>query len=308
MSSEQFQIEPTESQQEGAVQSTRKIRSLLLYYLKAVVATLLVAFFLKTCVIEAYRIPSGSMESTLLVGDFLIVNKIAYSLYTPRYIPLTNLSILSVPLASLKTVRRGDVLIFELPQKHYSESMNDHPNYIKRCIGLPGDTILIRDTQVFVNGMEISNPPHARLESEMSRLHSSRDLPLYPPGSGFRRNFYGPLVVPKKGDVIQIDVMNIRKWKHLLEQEGHEVSVQNSNVLLDGERIDSYTIQKNYYFVLGDNRPNSLDSRYWGFVPEENIIGEALFVYWSWNLDVPQENFFDRWRTIRWDRIGTVIR
>ncbi len=248
------------------------------------------------------------MENTLLVGDFLIVNKIAYQVRTPHHIPLTKLSIPSISLFKMKSVKRGDVIVFEFPFSREDEFSEETPSYIKRCIGLPGDTVVIRNDQVFVNSQEMVSPPEARIESEFSRFHSNRHPPLYPPGSGYKINMYGPLVIPKKGDVITFGIDNINQWKDLLTLEGYDVTVKNAEVFLDGERSDSCVIKKNYFFVLGDNRVNSLDSRYWGFVPQDKILGEALFVYWSLFTDVQTESFVERAKRVRWERIGTLIK
>jgi len=275
---------------------------------RVLLTTLLVALVLKTFVIEAYRIPSGSMENTLLVGDFLFVNKLAYGIRTPHVIPLTSMELPAVTFLFFGNVQRGDVIVFDIPLPHNPSDETPSPSYIKRCIGLPGDTIVMRNSQVFVNGRELLNPPHARLEKEHSRSHSFRPLPMYPPGSGFRAGYYGPIVVPKKGDVIPIDIHSIAQWQGMIENEGHEVSTGEWGVSIDGVPAKSYEISGNCYFVLGDNRPNSLDSRFWGFVPEKNIIGEALLVYWSWNVDMESSSVLDKLSTIRWARIGSLIR
>lgn len=283
-------------------------RSSSLALIRLLLLTLLVALVLKTFVIEAYRIPSSSMENTLLVGDFLFVNKLAYGIKTPRMLPLTSIALPSISLISYGAVERGDVIVFDMPFIHDSVDQWRSPSYIKRCIGLPGDTVVLRNSQVFVNGRELLNPPHARLEQGHSRMHSFRPLPMYPPGSGFRPGYYGPVVVPKKGDIIPIDLHSIGRWKTLIENEGHSVVTSEEEVLIDGTPAQSYTISRDYYFVLGDNRPNSLDSRFWGFVPEENIIGEALLVYWSWNVDERPLNLMERFSAIRWTRVGSFIR
>ncbi|MBM4168906.1 MAG: signal peptidase I [Ignavibacteria bacterium] len=275
--------------------------------IRVLLVTLLVALLLKTFVIEAYRIPSGSMENTLLVGDFLFVNKLAYGIKTPRVIPLTSIMMPSRTILSYRNVERGDVIVFDIPSFPTTDDQSISPSYIKRCIGLPGDTVALRNSQVFVNGRELVNPPHARLEREQSRPHSFRPLPMYPPGSGFRPGYYGPVVVPKRGDVIAIDIHSIAQWKSLIEHEGHAVTVTDYGVSIDNQPAQSYTIARSYFFVLGDNRPNSLDSRFWGFVPEDNIIGEALLVYWSWNVDERASNLLEKLSTIRWARVGSFI-
>ncbi|MEX0602395.1 MAG: signal peptidase I [Bacteroidota bacterium] len=279
-----------------------------LEYARTVLVTLAVALFLKTFVLEAFRIPSGSMENTLRVGDFLLVNKFAYNLRTPRYVPLTNLAIPSVSLPLLKSVRRGDVVVFEFPASTDPSAGPGPVHYIKRCVGLPGDTVLIRGNRVYINGRELTQPSHARPAS--SRLSSwHRSTRLFPKGAGFTHEFYGPLVVPGRGDVIDLNVTNFDQWNEFIRWEGQEVWIDDRGMIfIDGEPVFSYRVRRDYYFMLGDNRENSLDSRYWGFVPAENIVGEALIVYWSWDSDIPLTSIAGKVGSIRWNRLGTLIR
>jgi signal peptidase I len=276
-------------------------------YLKTVLVTLLVALFLKSFVVEAFRIPSGSMEETLQVGDFLLVNKLAYGIRTPRFIPLTSFTIPTLYMPLFKHVQRGDVLVFEFPGSSDTGELDRPVNYIKRCIGLPGDVVEIQDGQVFVNGVSLGAPPTARVNDGSGISH--RRSPLFPWGAGFTEDHYGPLRVPKKGDRVELTADNLSFWRSLILREGHALAVDSQGVVLvDGKPTTSYFVQSNYYFVMGDNRRNSLDSRYWGFVPEENLIGEALLVYWSWDPDVAASNLWEKLKSIRWNRIGTLIR
>ena len=282
-------------------------RARVISYIKTLLFTLLIAFTLKTFIVEAYRILSGSMENTLLVGDFLFVNKFVYGLRTPRHLPLTNLAIPSISLPGLRSVRRGDVIVFEFPGDHEQMQDPESTNYIKRCIGLPGDTVRIVSGRVLVNDGELALPVSAKVTHR--GFHAGSENGLFPAGAGFTEDEYGPLVVPKKGDVVDLTSVNIDRWKKLIDHEGHEVyRTVARKVMVDGIESSSYRIQRDYYFVLGDNRENSLDSRFWGFVPEENVVGEALIVYWSWDPGLPVASFSDKLRSIRWERIGNLIR
>lgn len=261
---------------------------------KTLFVTILVALFLKTFVIEAFRIPSGSMENTLLVGDFLLVNKIAYGLRTPRYFPMTAQAIPSIAVPVFGSVRRGDVVVFEYPGRRSEVDGAKPMYYIKRCVGLPGDTLAIRSGQVTVNGREVMLPRRAKS--------------LY--GNAFSNGGdYGPTIVPRKGEKILLTSENLGAYKDLVERERHRVEINMAGaVLIDGREMSHYAVERDYYFVLGDNRGNSLDSRAWGFVPEDAIIGEALLVYWSWDTELRGEGVHERFGNIRWDRIGTLIR
>ena len=278
-------------------------------FFKTLLFTILVAFFLKIFVVEAFRIPSGSMENTLLVGDFLLVNKLAYGVKTPRYAPFTNLAIPSFTLPLFRDVRRGDVVVFEFPGSHGGELPSGPEYYIKRCIGLPGDTINIRSGYVMVNGREVLLPSHARSSVIAGPIeYDASDL-----GQSTRRsidgNNFGPTIVPKKGDEILLTLTTMNSWKNLIEREHHSLGISPGGaVLVDGAEASSYVVERDYYFMLGDNRGNSLDSRYWGFVPDDHILGEALLLYWSWDSERPGDETHSQSASVRWNRIGTLIR
>ena len=278
-------------------------------FIKTLLFTILVAFLLKLFVVEAFRIPSGSMENTLLVGDFLLVNKLAYGLKSPRYAPFTNLSIPSFTLPLFRNVRRGDVVVFEFPGKHSGEFSPGPEYYIKRCIGLPGDTISIRSGYVMVNGREVLLPSHAKSSVVAGTLQldvADEGQALYPAIDG---NNFGPTIVPKKGDIIRLNPANITSWREFIEREHHHAGVSASgSIVIDQVETSYYVVGQDYYFMLGDNRGNSLDSRFWGFVPEDHIVGEALVLYWSWDSERPGDEAQTRSASIRWNRIGTLIR
>ena len=280
----------------------------ILEYLKAALITVAVAFALKVFVIEAYRIPSGSMENTLLIGDFLLVNKLAYGLRTPQYVPLTNIRLASAALPLYSEVERGDIVVFEYPNGFEYLESEGQVNYIKRCVGLPGDTVLIREGRVFVNGRELTQPAHARL-SDGKFLSLNTGVHLLPGGKGYTEDDYGPVVVPRSGDRIQLNAGSIDDWRSIIYLEGHRAFVASDGLVrIDGKEATEYVVEENYYFMLGDNRHNSLDSRFWGFVPDKNLIGEALMIYWSWDPEIAVADVADKIGSIRWGRIGTFIK
>ncbi len=209
-------------------------KSTLREYTEAIVIAVILTLFIRTFVIQAFRIPTGSMENTLLVGDFLFVNKFLYG----AHVPFTDLT-----LPAVRSPEHGDVMVFKFPR-------DPSRDFIKRVVGVPGDTIQIRDKVVYRNG-EPQEEPYARFTASRIRPETYRNPNIYPPGAGNRDN-YGPVVVPQ-----------------------------------------------DRYFMMGDNRDNSDDSRFWGFLPRDNIKGKAEFIYWSWNKE--------RMRP-RLGRIGKVIR
>jgi signal peptidase I len=273
-------------------------------YLRTIAITFVLALLLKMFVLEAFRIPSGSMEDTLLVGDFLLVSKISYSLQTPRYLPFTKIALPHISIPMLKNVQRGDVIVFEFPMLDGRFEAFNGSHYIKRCVGLPGDTVTMVGGDVFVNGVRLSRPKWAK-----GFPTPAEAMPGSPLMSAAQGRTYGPLVVPKKGDTLDLTARWPMRWKSYIEQEGHSLTVErDGTVFIDGEVASTYVLEQDYYFVLGDNRENSLDSRYWGFVPRQNIIGEALIVYWSWNPDVAFSNITEKLGSVRWERIGLLIR
>jgi signal peptidase I len=278
-------------------------------YLVTIGATLVVALFLKVFVVEAFRIPSASMENTLRIGDFLFVNKFIYGAESPEYLPFTAVEIPHFRLPALTPPRRGDVIVFEYPGDRDETNPAHGINYIKRCIALPGDTLLIQNKMVLVNGREFLLPAYARLSGPSDFLPREPFSPIFPKGSSFNPDYYGPVIVPRKGMAVDISNGAIEGWQTFIEREGHRVGLgQDSTVLIDGMPSDRYTVERDYLFMMGDNRDNSLDSRFWGFVPEDNVVGKAMFVYWSWDTSIPLTSMGTKFAAIRWSRIGTLIR
>jgi signal peptidase I len=278
-------------------------------YAATIAATLIVAFFLKAFVVEAFRIPSASMENTLRIGDFLFVNKFIYGAETPKYLPLTTVEIPHFRLPALMHPHRGDVIVFEYPGDRDERKPVRDINYIKRCIAVAGDTLLIQNKAVFVNNRESLLPAQSpRTQPSNFLPRESMDM-IFPKGSPFNPDYYGPLIVPYKGMVLDISAGSIEQWQTFIEREGHRVDVDRTGmVTIDGITKTQYLVEQDYFFAMGDNRDNSLDSRYWGFVPEDNIVGKAMFVYWSWDSSVSARSLADKFSAIRWSRIGTLIR
>lgn len=212
----------------------------------AIVLFLLVrAFF-----VEAFKIPSGSMEGTLLVGDFLLVNKLLYGAEVP---------LLKERLPAVREPRAGDVIVFQWPE-------DPTKNFVKRLVGLPGDTVEMRRGVLYRNRIE---------QREGYALH--RDEGFDPAGEDFRwqRDFVAPGV-------------DVRRYHPSRNNWGPLV------------------VPPRQYFVLGDNRDNSLDSRYWGFVPDTLVRGSPIFVYYSYSPDSGRT--FDWLTNVRWQRLGELIR
>ncbi len=277
-------------------------------------SVIVIAFILRSSLVEAFTIPTGSMKNTVLVGDYIFVNKLSYFLQTPKYLPFTTIEI---PHLRLKTwsIDRGDIIVFEYPgDRDLVEPREKKVNYIKRCVGLPGDTIQVINQQVYVNGKPPKNP-EGMVYADAPMEKNVSDPRLFPRGAAWNVDWYGPLRVPKTGDVIHVTKENFSQWQVFIEREKHKAEVDPSGVVeIDGKPTDTYTVQRDYLWMMGDNREQSEDSRTWGFMPVDNVVGKALVVYWS-RYNPPSVGRGDGYDPdeiqdahIRWDRIGNLVR
>lgn len=230
--------------------SQKRKKSVLREYVESFAVALILALIIKCSVVEAYKIPSGSMEDTLLIGDFLLANKFIYGAKIP---------LLPLHLPALREPKAGDIVIFKYPR-------NPKVNYIKRCVAVEGQTVEIKDKVLYVDRKRIPDPP----------LGKHTNPHVRPKGRDSRDNF-GPYEVPK-----------------------------------------------GYLFMMGDNRDNSADSRYWGPLPRELVLGKAMIIHWSWAADpnapvvtsedllsLPKNVFYNIIHfpnRVRWNRIGDIIR
>ena len=245
----------------------RKVRDILL----VLVGTIIIAAGLKSYVVDAYKIPTDSMSGTLLPGDYIFVNKIIYGVRIPEkilFVPLPN-----IQLPRLRDVQQGDIIIFNFPGEPDERYPASNQSLVKRCVALPGDTVEIINGNIIVNNYRTSNS-FSQYTPQVSRF-----------------------IVPFKGMNVDIDTASVYRWNVLIQREGHETAIHGDKIFIDGAVASSYSIEKNYYYVVGDNAGSSYDSRHWGFVPEDNILGKAAMVYWSKGED-----------GVRWERIGKVIK
>ena len=247
---------------------------------------------------SSFKIPSNSMEPGLIAGDYVLVNKlIPGARLFNVFASLRGEQVQIVRLPGLREIRRNDVVVFNYPYPNNLDRIEMHmmKYYIKRCLGLPGDSLSIVNGYYRVNGIfePVGNIEGQELFSVQSNK-MLKDAGLYwsfPKDSLISWNVknFGPLYLPRKGDVIDMNRENISIYRKLIEWE--------TGQKLD-PRIVSYTFQKNYYFVAGDRIEDSQDSRYWGLLPEEFIVGKATVIWRSMN---PQT------RGVRWDRICSRI-
>ena len=269
----------------------------------------LILFIVTSSLIQGSRVPTPSMETTIMTGDFLMVNKFAYDLTTPRNIPFTDIELPFTQLLRWNDPDRGDIVVFEFPGNRDEIKNSKIDNYVKRCVAVAGDTLEVRDKILYVNGKEAPIPIHVQYARNYLLPKDHLDADLFPRGTKGNADHYGPIIIPKRGDIINLSTSNIEQWKTFIDREfGKDVvQIESGKIFVDGKETTQYKVHDDYYFMMGDNRDNSLDSRYWGFVPRRNVIGSPLFVYWSWDSNIPFSDFFNLLASVRIDRIGKIV-
>jgi signal peptidase I len=278
-------------------------------FFKDLVFVLVSFFFLNSFVLASFEVPTGSMENEIMTGDFLFVNKFIYGGTTPRTIPFTNTRLPWFRVPSFRDVKRGDVIVFEFPGNRDQVVPEEFQFYLKRAIGLAGDTVQIVNRVVRVNGTPAPLPRNLRFDSYRVQPPGAVDPRIFPVGAPFNEDNWGPVVVPKTGDVIQLDATNYDRWRVFVAREGHAIRMdERGRILIDGAPTIEYRVEHNYLFGMGDHRDNSLDGRFWGFIPEENIVGTPMIVYWSWDPEISMANIFSKLASVRLGRVGTIIR
>ena len=306
---------------------------------------IIIALLLKVTIIEAYIVPTGSMENTIMTGDFLIGNRFVYGMRTPDWIgiPYTDkgFNIPYIRLPKFKEPTPGEVIIFKYPHDIFHK-------YVKRCVAGPGDTLEIVNRELFVNGELTPLSKNGKfLGPLLKQDFVQQDLFLPKQGN---KDFFHKIRIPQAGDTIRINSeTDWRYWLPIILYDGHSATLMNDIIEYEfttidpdnlfrrkGEHfvyddyfpsgkllnpwmdsinesdfrflhingipifeMDYYVVEQDYYWAMGDNRDDSMDSRYWGFVPENYILGEALFVYFSLNLKT--------WIP-RFNRIFTVVK
>ena len=383
------------------VKKEKKKKSEVRSWLNAIGFAVIAATILRTFLIEAYTIPTSSMEKSMLVGDFLFVSKLSYGPrvpMTPIAFPLVHHTmpifggksyseILKLPFHRMKglgSIKRNDCIVFNWPAEKLGHPIDKKTNYVKRCVGIPGDVIEIKNGQLMVNNSPQKEPKGMK---KQARYTMSSTIPLseellykkydintnynmdFKPGefnSDFQSSWtnysfnatedvyeelkklpylknivkqvntkedcnifenslsnpyeflgenrdkwnednYGPITIPKKGTTIKIDAENLPLYKDIIKRyEGEEMGdnerFKNIESKIEKKGSATYTFKMNYYWMMGDNRHNSADSRVWGFVPENHIVGKALFIWMSWDT---RGKWFNK---VRWNRLFRSVK
>jgi signal peptidase I len=259
-------------------------KSVLREYFESIVVTFIMALFGMTFITQAVKVPTGSMLNTILVEDHLMVNKF---LLSPHPSWLDN-------ILPYRSIRRGDIIVFKYPE-------NPEENYVKRVIGLPGDEIRVRGTKVLINGHEL--PENKVFASPSMDLKAD----LEPAG---------PTQTVDRAAYTVYFTQTTEADDRLAEEEDEDTEFKSLYHASERSHYATeapYVVPQGHYFCLGDNRDNSLDSRFWGPVPRENVVGRAMFVYWSIDESAREEAepggfLADMFRYTRWNRSGTLIK
>ncbi len=275
--------------------------------LKILVLVIIIILILKSFIVDAFKIPTGSMKDTLLEGDFILVNKAAYAISTPHQIPFWGKRFESTELISTGKPEFNDVIAFEIPANYYDLEADEYTVLVKRIIGLPGDTVEIINQELFINHKKYRTPSYIKLNLDESSIEKvNKDL--FPYNNKWSLENYGEIVIPKKGMTIELNPKNILQWQNAINTDFGKkiVSVEGTVININNQPLRKYTFEKDYYFVLGDNRKNSIDSRYFGYIPQEWIIGKAFIVYWS-QIPVQSAGISDYFNSIRFSRVMQAI-
>jgi signal peptidase I len=275
--------------------------------LKEIGLLLLIVFLFNSFVLASFEVPTGSMENTVMTGDFLLVDKFTLGGRTLEVIPYTGIHLPYLRVPGFRDVRRGDVIVFEFPGLRDERQAKEFTYYLKRCVALAGDTVQVINKVLYVNGVRAPLPGFAKFLRPNSLPAGKADPDIFPVGAPFNADNFGPLRVPKKGDMIALSRENFRRWYTFIEREGHDVAIDGDRILIDGQQKSKYIVERDYLFGMGDNRDDSLDSRYWGFVPRSSVVGTPLIVYWSWDPEIPIYRIFEKLGSIRWSRLGRLV-
>ncbi len=348
---------------------------------------IVVATIVHTYLIQPFTIPTSSLEKSLLVGDFLFVSKFNYGARTPMTAVALPMVHDTIPILHKKSymswpqlpyfrfpgyqkIEKNDIVVFNWPvdtvykffdtsKRKADKPIDKKSNYVKRCVGVAGDSLQIKDGVIFINGKQLILPERARpqfsyyvttngggfdqtyiqkelqitdgvyqtaantflfsalTEESAARLKNNpvvtaivknishdEDQTVFPQTKNWNRDNYGPIYIPQEGKTVQINAESIPFYKRIIaEYEGNNLKINGNEIRINDKIATSYTFKQNYYWMMGDNRHNSEDSRFWGFVPQNHVVGKPIFIWMS--ID-GINNGIKNWK-VRWDRLFTTV-
>ncbi|MEE2771629.1 MAG: signal peptidase I [Bacteroidota bacterium] len=365
-------------------------------WISSILFAVIAATIVHTYFMQPFTIPTSSLEKTLLVGDFLFVSKFHYGARVPETAVAFPMVHDTIPVLGIKSylnkpqipyfrfpgfenIERNDIVVFNWPvdtvskffdrsSNHYVKPVDKKSNYVKRAVGLPGDSLAVKDGYVYINNERLQLPERAK--PQYLYIGQTKGQPFNPralyemygitdgygydqssnrftitlteeayerfknhpnvasieryigPG-GVRNNGlfpnngklkwsndnFGPIHIPEKGETVQLTPESMPFYRRIIEvYEGREmgqeqkISLNGTQVLINGKPSSEYTFKQNYYWMMGDNRHNSEDSRSWGYVPENHVVGKPVFIWLSWDSNASGFN------KIRWDRVFTTVK
>jgi len=355
-------------------------------WVSSIVFAIVAATLVHTYFMQPYTIPTSSLEKSLLVGDFLFVSKFHYGARTPMTViaaPMVHDSLplmkaksyLKVPhlpyfrLPGFENIKRNEIVVFNWPvdtvrffrdksKIHVDKPIDKKSNYVKRCVGIPGDSLEIKEGYIYINGERTVLPDRAlpqyihkvvtdgqqlspaalkrynvteggfygdyymlnltdenanKLKSNPVVKSVTKELSpkgtytasVFPHNSQYAWSIdnYGPIYIPEAGKTVELNAKSLPFYKRIIEEyENNNLTTSGDEIFINGKLATTYTFKQDYYWMMGDNRHNSEDARYWGYVPFDHVVGKPVFIWFSW--DTNGEGIAQK---IRWERIFTTV-
>lgn len=363
-----------------------KSRTELGEWVSSIVFAIVAATLVHTYFMQPYTIPTSSLEKSLLIGDFLFVSKFHYGARAPMTTVAAPMVHDSLPFVKTKSylkkpqlpyfripgfqnIKRNEIVVFNWPTdtvnafqqfsdgKHYKKPIDKKSNYVKRCVGIPGDSLEIINGYIYINGERTQLPDRAKtqymhrvitdgqlsqttlkrynvteghfngesyylnLTDENARKLKNNPLvksiakentpkgnynsSIFPHNEQYNWTIdnYGPIYIPEEGKTVELNSKSLPFYKRIIEEyENNNLTVNDDEIFINGKLATSYTFKQDYYWMMGDNRHNSEDARYWGYVPFDHVVGKPVFIWFSW--DSNQQGIGSK---IRWERVFTTV-
>ena len=356
-------------------------------WVSSIVFAVIAATLVHTYIMQPYTIPTSSLEKSLLVGDFLFVSKFHYGARAPMTAVAAPMVHDSLPFVKMKSylkkpqlpyfrfpafqkIKRNDIVVFSWPvdtvrfffdksKIHINKPIDKKSNYVKRCVGIPGDSLAIKDGYIYINGKKTVLPDRAKPQyihkviTQNAQQLSAATLKRYnvteggnygnyymlnltdknarklknnpliksitkeiePSGNyntgifphneqyAWSADNFGPIYIPEAGKTVALNNQSLPFYKRIIETYEHNnLTVNGDEIFINGKLANSYTFKQNYYWMMGDNRHNSEDARFWGYVPFDHVVGKPVFVWFSW--DGSAQGLANK---IRWERVFTTV-